>query len=378
MQLSVIEDNYYPEVTGYQVLVRSYFGMKDYYTILGVAKGATQEEIKKAYRRLAHKHHPDRAGGDEARFKEINEAYYVLSDAQRRVQYDRFGTGPNQTSRATQGSPFVEGFDSWFSDMVAEFFGDAAARQDARGRDIAVELTVTLEQALKGVREEIAVSRWVACDRCQGGGGEPGTSMKTCTTCSGAGKLHRVEQTFLGTMTRLVRCPLCRGAGEVPEAICTTCKGSGRIRKHDRIPVTLPPGMDAGDTFMVEGGGDVPVVPRVGRSGSLYVTIHVASHSKFRREGDDLWTEEEVSFLTLLSGGTVTVQGLDAIPVRIKIPEATPSGKVFRVSGQGMPRRKRSRGKENRGDLYVTVHARVPTKPSKRLLEFLHQLEDEL
>lgn len=358
--------------------------MKDYYSILGVAKKASADDIKKAYRRLAHKLHPDKESGDEERFKEINEAYYVLSDNRRRHQYDQFGVGPGaQAPRGASGdfSGFAEGFDSWFSDIMEQFFGAEGAggtRRSSRGRDIAVELTVTLEQAFSGIKEELSVMRWVSCDRCQGGGGEPGTSLKTCTACSGAGRLHRVEQTFFGAMTRVVRCPECQGSGEVPENPCTTCKSSGRIRKQDRVSVSLPAGMEEGDTFMVDAGGDVPQVPRAGKPGSLYVTVRVAPHARFRRESEDLWVDEDASFFVLLRGGTTTLKGIDEQSIRLKIPTGTASGKVFRVKGHGMPRRKRGGGRGDRGDLYVTVHARIPQKPSQKLLDALGGFADEL
>lgn len=354
---------------------------KDYYSVLGVSRNASSDEIKKAYRHLAHQHHPDKEGGNEERFKEINEAYYVLSDRQRRERYDHFGAGPGSaktSARGAEGFPgFTEGFESWFADIMEEFFGGAVGAGRARGRDIAADVTVTFEEVLSGARRELSVTRWLACDRCRGSGGEPGSSLKTCAACSGAGRLHRVEQTFFGAMTRLVRCPTCRGAGEAPETPCTTCRGAGRVRRQDRVPVALPSGMESGDTFVVEGGGDAPERPDSGRAGSLYVSVQVEPHPRFRREGDDLWIDEEVSFFTLVRGGSITVRGLDGKAKRLVIPAATPSGKVFRVAGQGLPRRRRSlRG--SRGDLYVTVHARVPQKPSARMRSRLEEIADEL
>lgn len=351
---------------------------KDYYSILGIPKGASADEIKKAYRKLAHRHHPDKTGGDDLRFKEINEAYYVLSDEGRRSSYDKFGVGVGGGQGAPDFSIFTEGFDGWFADIMSEFFGGGVHEAQSRGRDIAVGLTITLEQVATGMKEDLIVTRWVMCDRCKGKGGEPGTSLKTCGVCSGAGKLHRVEQTFFGAMTRVVRCPTCSGAGEIPETPCTTCRGSGRIRRQDRVPVTLPAGLEDGETFVIERGGDVPVAPHAGKSGSLYVTVHVASHNRFRREGDDLWADEEISFLTLVRGGSIAIKTLDESSVRLKIPQGTASGKVFRISGKGLPRRRRSLHRGSRGDLYVTVHARVPQKPSKKFLDALDILGEEL
>jgi molecular chaperone DnaJ len=355
---------------------------KDYYQILGVAKGATPDDIKKAYRRLAHQHHPDKTGGDDARFKEINEAYYVLSDPKRRESYDRFGSGPGAAGGAGAGfrAGFTEGFDGWFQDILEQFFGggldETFAQGQSHGRDLAVELTMELEQVRAGLQQDIPIGRYVKCKRCVGVGGEPGSTLQTCATCSGAGKLHRVEQTFFGTMTRLVICPDCQGVGEVPEDKCTTCKGSGRNREQSQVSVTIPAGVEDGETFAMRGAGDVPEHPaHGGRTGTLYVTVRIAAHPKFRREADDLWTEEEISFLLLVRGGTATLQDLEGKDIKLKIPKGTPSGKVFRITGKGLPSRRKG---ASTGALFVTVHAHVPEKPSKELIDGLRELGDEL
>jgi len=357
---------------------------KDYYIILGVEKGASTDAIKKAYRKLAHQHHPDKTGGDDVRFKEINEAYYVLSDPKRRAQYDQFGTGPGTGAGAGAGAGFRagfnEGFEGWFQDILEQFFGggmdETFVQGQTHGRDLAVELTMELEQVRTGIAQDIPITRFVKCKRCQGAGGEPGSAMQTCTMCSGAGKLHRVEQTFFGTMTRLVICPDCSGVGEVSESTCTTCKGAGRSREQTHVAVTIPPGVEDGETFAMRGAGDVPEHPaHGGRAGTLYVTAKVAPHPRFRREGDDLWAEEELSFLLLVRGGTATFLDLLGKDVKLKIPKGTPSGKIFRITGRGLSSRRKGSGT---GDLYVTVHAHVPEKPSKRLLDGLRDLGDEL
>lgn len=361
---------------------------KDYYTILGVKKEASQDEIKKAYRKLAHQHHPDKTGGDDMRFKEINEAYYVLSDPERRQKYDRFGQGPGAQPGAGPGAGFhtgfTDGFDGWFSDILEQFFGGmaddgsvaagfGASPRPQRGRDIGLEMSVTLEQAARGLKEEIPVTRWVSCSRCQGEGAEPATEMKTCVTCSGAGRLHRVEQTFFGTMTRLVTCPKCQGAGEIPEQACTTCKGSGRNKQQTQVSVTLPAGMEDGETFGVRGAGDMPKQPG-GKPGNLHVKVKVEPSERFRREGADLWMDEEVSFLKLVRGGSLTLKGLLGEDVKLKIPKGTPSGKVFRIANHGMPRRKRG----GKGNLYVTLHAHVPEKAKKKLIDHLREIQEDL
>ncbi len=351
----------------------------DYYTVLGVKKAASQDDIKKAYRKLAHQFHPDKTGGDDVRFKQINEAYYVLSDPNRRSKYDQSGSGPNVAGPgAGFQAGFTDGFDGWFQDILEQFFGGAVETEfdmprKQRGRDIGVEMTVNLEQAAEGLKEEIPVTRWNRCKRCSGVGAEPGSEMKTCSTCSGAGRLHRVEQTFFGTMTRLVVCPECSGVGEQPEQKCTTCEGSGRTRQQVQVQVELPPGMENGETFAIRGAGDASKTPG-GKGGLLYITVNIEPHERFRREGADLWVDEEVSFLKLVRGGTINLNGLGGNEIRIKAPKGTPSGKVFRIAGKGMPKRKRG----GKGDLYVTIHVHVPEKASKELIERLKEVQDDL
>lgn len=357
---------------------------KDYYTILGIKDDASQDDIKKAYRKLAHKHHPDKTGGDDMRFKEINEAYYVLSDTSRRKHYDQFGVGTDvKTDRGDVHGPgfdgFTEGFETWFQDILDQFgfgdFGFDVPHSRTRGHDLGLEITITLPQVFKGLIEDVPLTHWMRCKRCTGSGAEPGSTLTTCATCSGAGKLHRVEQTFFGTMTRLVICPKCSGAGELPEEQCTTCKGSGREKRQERIAIQIPPGVEDGQTIVLKGAGDVPEHPTIGKQGSLYVTVRVETHPRFKREGDDLWLEEEILFTTLVGGGTVEIEAIDGSKLRVKIPKATPSGKVFRVAGKGLPHQAKRGGK---GNLYITVHARVPERPSRRLIEKLKELSDEL
>lgn len=358
---------------------------KDYYQILGVKKDASFDDIKKAYRSLAHKYHPDKEGGSEERFKEINEAYYVLSDSKRRSNYDSFGIGPN-ASFGGRGGPsgaeffggFAEGFEDWFSDIFGDLFGAgfATTRREARGRDLSVELVITLKDVLHGISIPVSLTKWAVCDRCKGSGSEPGTSLKTCSACSGAGRLHRVEQTIFGPITRAVPCPTCNGSGEVPEVACTTCRGSGRVKRKDTINVTLPAGLEEGETLLVEGAGDASP-KRGGKPGSLYVTVRVAQDKRFRRDGADLWAEEEASFTTLVSGGTVTIKDLDNKSLRLKIPPGTPSGKIFKIAGKGLPKRG-GRLRKSFGDLYVAVHVRIPQNPSAKLIDRLKDLEEEL
>ena len=270
---------------------------KDYYAILEIDRNANAEEVKKSWRRLAHKYHPDKQGGDEAKFKEINEAYYVLSDPQRRAQYDHFGTA-GVGARGAAGfdyagfSPFTEGFDDWFSEILDSFFGgssfvDAGRTRGRRGKDVHVEIHIPFEKAHTGSKEEIVLTLPRPCDRCRGFGGEPGSNNIVCNTCKGVGRLHRVEQTFLGAFTRLVTCPQCHGRKEVPETPCTTCKGTAKEQRTEHIKIDIPAGIDNDDVLKIEGGGEAG--PAGMSPGDLYVAVRVSASNRYYRKEDGLY-----------------------------------------------------------------------------------------
>ena len=269
-----------------------YMMPKDYYKILGVSNDAPQEEIKKAYRKLAHKYHPDK-GGDEKKFKEINEAYQTLSDIEKRAQYDKFdrvfegpGAGPdfdfgNIWGRAGQGVEFDLG------EMFEEFFGGARTKRDLkRGRDIEVDIEIPLEITLKGQEKEISLYKMIFCSRCQGSGAELGTSINECFSCRGTGEVQQIRRTFLGSFTRRVVCPECQGEGQKPGKPCNVCKGRGRIKGEENIRIFIPAGIDSNQIIKVKDKGEAG--KRGGKPGDLYVRILIKTHSVFQRQGDNL------------------------------------------------------------------------------------------
>ena len=370
--------------------------MKDYYSILGISRTASGDEIKKAWRKLAHKFHPDKTGGEDEKFKEVNEAYYVLSDPDRKAQYDHFGVGASNFGSGNPfsgsaspfggaGTPFgdfsgefASGFEDWFSDILENFFAGPGFRAQektsrfVKGKDVHVEITVPFETIFKGAAQELSLKILRPCERCQGSAKEPGTAAVSCKACGGAGRLHRVEQTILGTLTRLVMCPTCLGRGEIPEAPCTTCKGEGRQERVERIEAQIPAGVEDGETLRFSKYGEAG---RVGsQAGDLYVTVRVLPHKNLRREGTDLWLDEEIPFPVAVLGSTILVE-LPGSTVKLKIPSGTPSGKVFRLQNYGVPDRKNS---AKRGSVYVRVVVRVPRKVSERVKRLLTEIEEEL
>jgi molecular chaperone DnaJ len=349
--------------------------MKDYYQILGVPRKATQDEIKKAYRGLAHKYHPDK-GGDEKKFKEVNEAYQVLSDREKRAQYDQFG-------HAFEGGPgfnFRQGFDPSSFDfdfgdlggMFEEFFGGVRQKKDLRrGKDIQVDISLSLEEVLNNQEKELVLNRKVLCSRCKGKGGEPETSVKECFSCRGTGQVQQMKRTFFGTVTQYVICPECGGVGSKPEKPCNVCKGEGRIGSQEKIKVTIPAGVDTNQVLKVKGQGESGL--REGPAGDLYLRIIVKKHPLFERRGDDLLLKKEASFPQVALGDEIEVPTLEDKKILLKVPAGTESGKVFRISKKGIPRF----GGLGRGNLYVELVVKTPQRLSKKQKELLERLKEE-
>ena len=369
--------------------------MKDYYTILGVAKSASSEDIKKAYRKLAHKHHPDVKGGSEQKFKELSEAYQVLSDGDKRAQYDKFGrvfeggaTGGGQGSegfRWAWGSPgvsqgdFEEGTSFGFDfqdigDIFDEFFGGAQPerRQEAkRGRDIEVELQIPLEAALKTTQQTIHLTKLNTCTRCQGVGAEPGTKVNECFSCRGTGEVQQIKRTIFGSFTRVGICPECGGEGIRPEKPCNVCKGEGRIKSEEAILVAIPAGIDTNQILRVEGKGDAG--RKKGKSGDLYIKIALKKHPVFVRKGDDLSMGKEIAFSQAVLGDEIEVPTLEGTAVLAKVPEGTRAGEVLRVKGKGIPHFSGL----GRGDMFVELDIQTPKKLTRRQKELLEELKKE-
>lgn len=361
--------------------------MKDYYKILGVSSNASSEDIKKAYYKLAHKYHPDK-GGDEKKFKEINEAYQVLSDKGKRAQYDQFGrvfeggTEPGFDFTWAWGRPHGDfGFDGFdmggfgdLSQIIDEIFGFGAPRRKRdlkRGKDIEITVEIPLEATLKNQEKEITLSKMITCSRCQGTGAEPGTKIKECFSCRGTGQVQQVRRTFLGSFTRYTVCPECGGEGNRPEKPCNVCKGEGRIKGEEKIKIFIPAGIDTNQVITLKGKGGAG--RRGGRAGDLYVRILVKEHPIFDRKGDDLYIEVPISFSQAALGDEIEMPTLGGKDILLKVPRGTQGGKVLRVSGKGIPHF----SSQGRGNLYVKLIVKTPKKLTKKQKELFEKLKQE-
>ncbi len=346
---------------------------RDYYDVLGVPRDADDAEIKRAFRKLAQQHHPDVDKGDgaEERFKELNEAYRILSDRQRRSAYDMFGHAGVDGAAAGGFEGFGGGFGP-FGDIFDAFFGGAPAgsRRRARvtpGADLRYDLAIEFAEAVFGVTKEIKFPTLVTCARCEGIGGEPGTEPETCPDCNGTGEQRRVAQTILGQMVNIVACKRCRGEGRVIAAPCTQCQGDGRVREERTLQVTIPAGIDGGQRIALEGQGEAG--PRGGPNGDLYVAINIRPHPELARRGTELYHELPVTFPQAALGATLTVPTVEGSE-EIEVPPGSQSGREIRLKGKGVPRMRGA----GRGDLHVIVNVVVPTKLGKRERELLREL----
>lgn len=348
---------------------------RDYYDVLGVSRDADDAEIKRAFRKLAQRHHPDVDTGDgaDARFKELNEAYRVLSDRQRRSAYDMFGHAGVEGSAAGGFEGFGGGFGP-FGDIFDAFFGGSPAgtRRRARvvaGADLRYDLTIEFAEAVFGVTKEISFPTFETCPRCEGAGGEPGTDPETCADCNGSGEQRRVAQTILGQMVNIVACARCRGEGRIIATPCTQCGGDGRVHEERSLQVSIPAGIDDGQRIAMEGQGEAG--PRGGPNGDLYVAIRILEHPHLLRRGTELYHELPVTFPQAALGATLsvpTVEGTD----EVEIPPGAQSGHEIRLRGKGVPQLRGA----GRGDLHVIVNVVVPSKLSKRERELLRELDD--
>jgi molecular chaperone DnaJ len=343
---------------------------RDYYDILGVERGASDADIKRAFRKLAQQWHPDvnRDAGADERFKEINEAYQVLSDPQRRQAYDMFGRAG--VGAAGGFEPGAAGGFGAFSDLFDAFFGGSAAGGVRRGRpavgsDLRYDLRVSFEESIRGTEKEIEFPILDRCGTCSGSGAKPGTAPAACPQCNGRGEIRHARQTMLGQMVNVVTCPRCRGEGKVVEAPCEDCGGDGRRQRSKRLRVAVPAGIDDGHQIRLSGEGEVG--PRGGPPGSLYVAIHVAPHPHLRREGTELFHELELSIAQAALGTTVRVPTADG-EEDLEIKPGTQPGTEIRLRGRGAPHLRRPGA---RGDLHVLVDVRVPTKLSREQREAL-------
>jgi molecular chaperone DnaJ len=359
--------------------------MKDYYEVLGVDRNASPEEIRKAYHKLAHKYHPDK-GGDEEKFKEINEAYQVLSSKEKRAQYNQFGrtfdqNGPSQSQGFDFNSFFgnKQNFNFDFED-IEDMFGDAFGfgfknsnrkRDPKRGEDIRIDLEIDLKEVLEEQKKRIKINKFVVCPKCKGSGAEPGTKEKKCPSCNGTGKVKEIKRTIFGSFTRVTICPECEGTGSVPEKTCGQCKGEGRIKKEEEIEFSIPRGVHHNQLLRIPGLGNAG--RKGGKNGDLIIRIFIKTNSSFQREGDDLFLNSEISISQAVLGGEIEIPTLSEKKLDLKIPSGTESGKIFRISEKGTPHF----ASNKRGDLYVRIKVSIPKKISKKQKELLKKLKEE-
>jgi molecular chaperone DnaJ len=354
---------------------------RDYYEVLGLARNASEADIKKAYRRQAMKHHPDRNPDDksaEAKFKEANEAYEILTDAQKRAAYDQFGhagVDPSMAAGARGGGGFQGGaaganFADIFGDVFGDIFGGGGGGrrgQAYRGADLRYNLELSLEDAVRGAEVRIRVPTLEACDTCKGSGAKAGTSATACVTCGGHGQV-RMQQGFFSIQQT---CPACRGSGKVIKNPCDACHGQGRIKASKTLSVKVPAGVDEGDQIRLAGEGEAGEVG--GPAGDLYVQVRLKPHDLFKRDGDDLHCEMPVSFATAALGGDMEIPTLDG-RANLKIPAGTQTGKVFRLRGKGV----RNVRSHETGDLYCHASVETPVNLNKRQKELLEEFEASL
>lgn len=358
---------------------------RDYYETLGVKKDASADEIKKAFRRAAVEHHPDR-GGNEEKFKEINEAYEVLKDTEKRKRYDQFGHAG--VGGAGGGDPFAGGNpfggaggqnvnfdfgDLGLGDIFSSFFGGGAPgggqRRQARGNDVEAGVEISFEQAVFGTEVDLTLNLDDTCEHCKGSTVEPGYELKTCDQCGGSGQVLTVSRTIFGNIQQAAICPKCHGSGKIPEKACSVCKGKGTQRKKQTIQLKIPAGIDDGATIRLREHGEAIAN---GPKGDLYVNVRVKPHKHFTREGDLILSEEHVGMVDAALGTEIEVQTVDG-PVRMKVPAGTQPGSDFKLSGHGVPH---LRG-NSRGAQIVTVLVDIPNKLSKREKKLLEDLRRE-
>ena len=329
---------------------------RDYYEILGVGRDCSDDDLRRAFRKLAMQYHPDRNPDDPQaaeRFKEASEAYSVLSDAEKRRSYDMFGH-----AGVAQGASGFSGFENFgFGDIFDTFFGGGfggrTARRATRGDDLRYDLTITFEEAFTGVDREIDISRLVTCEPCGGTGAEAGSGVETCGTCAGSGQVRRQAQSIFGSVVNITTCPNCGGAGRILRTPCSSCRGQGRVERHERLSVSVPPGVDTGSQIRLTGRGEAGY--RGGTPGDLYVVLRVKPHPQLRRQDQDVIFELRVNMVQAALGDRIEVPTLDGM-VEVTVPPGTQYGQTFRLPGKGMPSVRSGR----RGDQFVVVQVVVP------------------
>jgi molecular chaperone DnaJ len=360
---------------------------KDYYNILGVNKGASKDEVKKAFYKLAHKYHPDKKGGNETKFKEVNEAYQVLSDDAKRSKYDQFGSGFENMGQGGYGGGAggFEGFDfsgaqgfgnggadfdfGNLNDIFSDFFGGGGGRPQARrGRDISTEIQISFSDSIFGIDRKILITKTSNCLICNGSGAKAGSKMETCKHCNGQGKIRESKRTIFGNIASTKTCEVCLGEGVVPHEICDTCKGKGVLRREEEISISIPAGIRDGEMVRMTGYGEA--ITR-GTAGDLYIKINVTPHPLFKREGNDLVMNLNLNLSDALLGTKYPIKTLDG-DIEVTIPEGVSINEILRVRGKGVPT-----GKNKRGDLLIKLNIKLPSKLSRKSRELIEELKKE-
>ncbi len=351
---------------------------KDYYNVLGVDKKANKDDIKRAFRKLAHKYHPDKGGTDEAKFKEITEAYSVLSDDRKRREYDTYGHafaggGPSTGGQGGFGgfdfSGFQQGTEFDFGDIFGDIFSGRGGRsQTPRGRDISIDLEISFKDSVFGTTRTVLIAKVATCTFCHGSGAKPGTELTTCTTCNGSGRIHETRNSILGQFTSVRACTVCDGSGKIPKEKCVECKGHGTLRKQEEIKINIPAGIDNGEMIRMQAQGEAI---KTGVAGDLYVKIHVKPHATFRRDGANLIMNLPVKLTDALLGTTVSVETLEGQPLEVKIPPMKRAEELLRIAGKGILL------EGSRGDLIIRLEVALPHKLSGKARKTLEDLKSE-
>ncbi len=360
---------------------------KDYYETLGIERGATQDDVKKAFRKLAHKYHPDKNGGDSSKFKEISEAYSVLGDEKKRAEYNAYGRTFSEGGQGGAGAGGFGDFGFDFSgfngqgfqdfdlgDIFGEFFGGGrSAQRTRRGRDISIDMELSFSESIFGVERKVLLNKTSHCETCKGSGAEPGTELKSCETCNGKGTVRETRKSLLGSFTTTRTCTECSGSGKIPKEKCHTCRGAGILKKEQEITVKIPAGIENGEMIRLTGAGEA--IPN-GISGDLYIKIHVKPHAVFSKDGGNLVMNLNVKLSTALLGGEYTISTLDG-DLKVKIPAGVVIGEVLRVKGKGVPLDGTTGGKSRRGDLLIKLTIQIPQKLSKSAQKLIEELKKE-
>jgi molecular chaperone DnaJ len=358
---------------------------KNYYDILGVQKGANKDDIKKAFYKLASKYHPDKKGGDEAKFKEVNEAYQTLSDDRKRKEYDTYGQTFN--GQGPQGGAGFGGFGGFggfnaqdfsnvdfdfgdLGDIFGDMFGGGAQARSKRGRDISLEIDVTFKESIFGTERNVLINKIGTCTTCTGTGAKKGSGTTTCTTCNGQGKINDVKRTFMGTFQTVKVCDVCHGKGQVPKEKCHDCRGAGVLSMREEVNIHVPAGISNGEMIRMQGQGEAV---SGGQSGDMYVKINVHADKVWKREGHDLTIKHTIKLTDALLGVKQTISGLDG-DIAIDIPGGASTGEILRVKGRGVPH---IHDKNHRGDVLVKIDIAMPKKLSRKAMDYIEGLKEE-